>query len=105
MTITSVGERSGLHHEALFYPSESEYLAGTVPFVVEGIEASEPVVALVPKPRLGALRTALDGPQARVMFERSHRWLDRGRIEDPLVESRVVPDGNIIHQRGPECAT
>ncbi|MER6691577.1 MEDS domain-containing protein, partial [Streptomyces minutiscleroticus] len=35
-------------HPALFYAGEREYLAGTVPFVREGLAAGEPVAVAVP---------------------------------------------------------
>ncbi|MFC6882600.1 MULTISPECIES: sensor histidine kinase [Actinomadura] len=47
-------------HPALFYRGESQYLAGTVPFVREGVRAGEPVAVAVPASRLELLRTALD---------------------------------------------
>jgi anti-sigma regulatory factor (Ser/Thr protein kinase) len=46
-------------HPALFYRGEKEYLAGTVPFVRQGVRAGEPVAVAVPAPRLELLRTAL----------------------------------------------
>ena len=51
---------SGFRHEALFYSGDDEFLAGTVPFVLEGVETGEPVLVVVPEPRLAALRTALE---------------------------------------------
>jgi anti-sigma regulatory factor (Ser/Thr protein kinase) len=47
------------HHRALLYADESEYLAGTVPFVEAGLEAGEPVLVAVPQERLELLRSAL----------------------------------------------
>jgi anti-sigma regulatory factor (Ser/Thr protein kinase) len=55
-------------HEALFYSSDDEFLAGTVPFILEGVDAGEAVLALVPEPRLAVLITALDAAAARVTF-------------------------------------
>jgi anti-sigma regulatory factor (Ser/Thr protein kinase) len=50
-------------HPALFYRGEAEYLAGTVPFVREGLAAGEPVAVAVPGRNLGLLRAEL-GPDA-----------------------------------------
>jgi anti-sigma regulatory factor (Ser/Thr protein kinase) len=56
-------------HQALLYADEDEYLAGTVPFVEEGVEAGEPVLVAVPAPRLEALRANVDGlPPELVRF-------------------------------------
>lgn len=60
------GRVSGFRHEALFYSSDDEFLAGTVPFILEGVDAGEAVLALVPEPRLAVLRAALDAAAARV---------------------------------------
>ncbi|MFI1719711.1 anti-sigma factor RsbA family regulatory protein [Streptomyces sp. NPDC020489] len=46
-------------HPALFYGDAQEYLAGTVPFVREGLEAGEPVAVAVPGDNLGLIRDAL----------------------------------------------
>ena len=52
-------DTSGFRHEALFYSGDDEFLAGTLPFVREGVALGEPVLVVVPEPRLAALRTAL----------------------------------------------
>jgi anti-sigma regulatory factor (Ser/Thr protein kinase) len=57
-------------HPALFYQGPWEYLAGTVPFVREGLAGGEPVAVAVPGPRLRLLRDELGGDAERV------RWLD-----------------------------
>jgi anti-sigma regulatory factor (Ser/Thr protein kinase) len=36
-------------HEAFFYADDEEYLAGTVPFVQEGLDEGEPVLVAVPQ--------------------------------------------------------
>ncbi|WP_328498452.1 sensor histidine kinase [Streptomyces sp. NBC_00414] len=46
-------------HPALFYRDDQEYLAGTVPFVLEGLAASEPVAVAAPAPRLALITAAL----------------------------------------------
>src|SRR4051812_28437618 len=65
-----VGTRphSGYRHEAFFYGSDGEFLAGCVPFVRAGVAAGEPVmVALIPE-RLTLLRDALGEEGAGVRF-------------------------------------
>lgn len=59
---------SGFHHEALFYSGEAEFLAGTVPFLKEGVEAGEAALVVLPERRLGALRDALGTAAESVMF-------------------------------------
>lgn len=59
---------SGFRHEALFYSGDDEFLAGTLPFVLEGVEIGEPVLVVIPEPRLAALRAALGAASAQVMF-------------------------------------
>ena len=45
-------------HPALLYRDSDEYLAGTVPFIRDGLAADEPVAVAVPGPRLDLLREA-----------------------------------------------
>jgi anti-sigma regulatory factor (Ser/Thr protein kinase) len=61
-------------HEALFYAGLDDFLAGTIPFIREGLEGDEPMLVAVPQPRLRALRAELDGHDDRVAF------LDMGQI-------------------------
>ena len=46
-------------HPALLYRDADEYLAGTVPFIRDGLAAGEPVMVAVPEPNLTRLRTAV----------------------------------------------
>ncbi|WP_199440198.1 sensor histidine kinase [Umezawaea beigongshangensis] len=55
-------------HPALFYAGSAEYLAGTVPFVTDGLDAGEPVAVAVPGPQLDLLRAALGERAGRVRF-------------------------------------
>ncbi len=56
-------------HPALLYRDADEYLAGTVPFIQDGLAAGEPVAVAVPGPNLDLLRAALgtDAPRVRLM--------------------------------------
>jgi len=53
-------------HPALFYRDDHDYLAGTVPFVTEGLAGDEPVAVSVPPARLAVLRRALGTAAERV---------------------------------------
>lgn len=66
--MTSNGVSSRFRHDALLYGSEAEYLAGTVPFVQEGLDAGEPVLVAVAPDRIALLRAALGADARRVRF-------------------------------------
>ena len=55
-------------HEALLYAGEVDFLAGTLPFIREGVAAGEPVLVVVSAARIGLLRSALGGDADRVAF-------------------------------------
>jgi anti-sigma regulatory factor (Ser/Thr protein kinase) len=55
-------------HPALFYRDDEQYLAGTVPFVRDGLAAGEPVAVAVPGPNLELIRRALGGDAQRVLL-------------------------------------
>jgi anti-sigma regulatory factor (Ser/Thr protein kinase) len=59
---------SAFRHEALFYAGEDEFLASTVPFIVDGLERDEPVLVVVDAPKIDALRNALGGAADDVQF-------------------------------------
>src|SRR5688500_1455269 len=59
---------SAFQHEALFYAGNDEFLAGTVPFLQEGLERDEPMMVAVPEPRLGLLRSGFQGAGDRITF-------------------------------------
>jgi anti-sigma regulatory factor (Ser/Thr protein kinase) len=46
-------------HEGFFYTGGADYLAGTVPFVLDGLAAGEPVAVAVPGQNLGRITHAL----------------------------------------------
>lgn len=62
------GAPDALVHPALFYADDESYLAGTVPFLREGIEAGEPVMMAAPPARLDLVRTALGPAATEVAF-------------------------------------
>ncbi|WP_409494561.1 anti-sigma factor RsbA family regulatory protein [Amycolatopsis sp. cmx-11-12] len=69
------------HHPALFYKGPEEYLAGTLPFIRQGLETAEPVAVSVPGPNLELLRTALgsDARQVRLL-DMTEEGRNPGRI-------------------------
>jgi anti-sigma regulatory factor (Ser/Thr protein kinase) len=61
-------DAGGLRHNALVYESEDEYLARTVPFLREGIDAGEGAIVAHTKPGLAMTREALGPDAAQVTF-------------------------------------
>jgi len=79
---TAMQRRGTLHHEALFYTGDAEYLEGTGTFIQQGLAAAEPVLIAVPDPGLALLRRAF-GVAIGV------RFLDMGRAgRNP---GRIIP--------------
>src|SRR5690242_15232885 len=62
------GESGGLVHPALFYADDASYLAGTVPFLREGLEAGEPVMMAAPPHRLELVAAELGSAAVEVAF-------------------------------------
>jgi anti-sigma regulatory factor (Ser/Thr protein kinase) len=72
---------TGFAHPALFYRGSDEYLAGTVPFIADGLALDEPVVVAVPAPRLELLRSALGSSAAKVtLLDMTKAGRNPGRI-------------------------
>lgn len=68
-------------HPALFYRGEAEYLAGTVPFVLDGLAAGEPVAVAVPGGNLELLRAELGSAAERVrLLDMTEAGRNPGRI-------------------------
>ncbi|MEU6913579.1 anti-sigma factor RsbA family regulatory protein [Streptomyces olindensis] len=68
-------------HPALFYRDEQEYLAVTVPFVRDGLEAGEPVAVAVPGKNLALIRDALgDAAGAVRLLDMREAGRNPGRI-------------------------
>lgn len=60
----------GFQHEAFFYAGDEEFLAGTVPYLEEGISGGETVLVVLPEPRLRLVRKALGATAESVEFWR-----------------------------------
>lgn len=87
---------SAFLHPALFYCGDEEYLAATVPFVLEGLHAGEAVAVAVPGPKLALLRTTLGRDADRVRFhDMTEVGLNPGRIIPGVL--RAFAD---VHQTG-----
>ena len=55
-------------HEAFVYRGQDDFLAGTVPFVLDGVARSQPVMIAVTAPRLGLLQAAIGADTPGVHF-------------------------------------
>ncbi|HEX6780472.1 MAG TPA: sensor histidine kinase [Solirubrobacterales bacterium] len=58
----------GFRHEAFFYAGDDEFLAGTVPYLEEGISAGETVLVVLPEPRRRLLQEVLGSAAEAVEF-------------------------------------
>lgn len=58
----------GFRHQALFYADDDEFLAGTVPFIREGLESGDAMLVALPRPRLEMVGDALAGAGERLLF-------------------------------------
>jgi anti-sigma regulatory factor (Ser/Thr protein kinase) len=88
-------------HPALFYRDDEEYLAGTVPFLLEGLAAGEAVTVSVPGPRLALLRAELGTTAEKIdMYDMREVGRNPGRIiadvltaaadREPWRRSRII---------------
>ena len=59
---------TALRHSALVYDSDDEYVARAVPFLTEGLEASEGAIVAHTKPGMAMMRDALGAHAAAVTF-------------------------------------
>jgi anti-sigma regulatory factor (Ser/Thr protein kinase) len=55
-------------HEALFYRDPGQFLAGTVPFVLDGLEMGEPVLVAVPQRNVDLIKAELGAKAEAVEF-------------------------------------
>ena len=58
----------GYRHEAFFWSGDDQFLAGTVPFVTQGLSAGQPVMVAVVPSHIDLLRDALGGLADQVEF-------------------------------------
>ena len=57
LTITPV--REDFRHEAFFYATPAEFVAGTAAFIRDGLEADEPTLAVLSAPKIAHLSDVL----------------------------------------------
>jgi anti-sigma regulatory factor (Ser/Thr protein kinase) len=62
-----MGAVERFRHEALLYAGEEEFLAGTVPFIRDGVRLDEPVLVVESAPKIALLRATL-GEDADAVF-------------------------------------
>lgn len=55
-------------HEALLYAGDDGFLEGTMPFVLDGVAAGEPVLLVLRAPKIERIRNELNGDGGHVMF-------------------------------------
>jgi anti-sigma regulatory factor (Ser/Thr protein kinase) len=55
-------------HQAAYYDGPKDFLPAVLPFVQEGLDGGEPVLAIVPGPAAALLETGLDGQRDSVTF-------------------------------------
>jgi anti-sigma regulatory factor (Ser/Thr protein kinase) len=80
-------------HEAFFWEGDDQFVAGTVPFIREGLEAGQPVMVAVTAPRIDVLREALDGDATSV------RFVDMGLLgANP---ARIIPAWRLFTDQHP----
>jgi anti-sigma regulatory factor (Ser/Thr protein kinase) len=65
---TAPGVQAAFRHEALLYSGDDGFLAGTVPFLSEAIDAEQPALVVVSEARIAMLRAALAGWGDYVLF-------------------------------------
>ncbi|MFD5249988.1 anti-sigma factor RsbA family regulatory protein [Amycolatopsis sp. NPDC058340] len=85
-------------HPALFYRGPDEYLAGTVPFVLDALAAGEPVAVAVPGDNLALLRAGLGPDAGRVrLLDMNTAGRNPGRIIPGVLRAfaDAHPDGPV----------
>jgi anti-sigma regulatory factor (Ser/Thr protein kinase) len=60
--------KSAFRHEALLYTDEEQFLAGTVPFIRDGLSAGEPVLVAVSPEKAERITSELGGEAEGVQF-------------------------------------
>lgn len=62
------GSEQEFRHDALLYAGDEEFLAGTLPFIRDGIEAGEPVLVVLGKAKIELLESELGSNARDVQF-------------------------------------
>jgi anti-sigma regulatory factor (Ser/Thr protein kinase) len=69
-----------LIHKSLLYETEEEFLSGTLPFVLQGLEKEEPILAVTSHPNIQLLRGELGRDADKVEFVDASGWHQRPAI-------------------------
>lgn len=64
----------GLEHEALLYASDEEFLAATLPFVLDGLNGGDRVLSVTTRPNMKLLERALGANAEQIEFHDSGDW-------------------------------
>jgi anti-sigma regulatory factor (Ser/Thr protein kinase) len=81
-------------HEAVMYAGEGDFLAGTLPFVQDGIENDEAILVVVDAAKIARMRRALGSDADRVTFA------DMGAVG--LNPARIIPAWqDFVAEHGP----
>jgi anti-sigma regulatory factor (Ser/Thr protein kinase) len=65
-----------LLHQALLYEDSQQFLTAVVPFIRDGLDRGEPVLAVTPEAKSALLRDELGNAAADVQFVEPARWYD-----------------------------
>ncbi|MDN3024198.1 sensor histidine kinase [Streptomyces sp. S.PB5] len=68
--------RTGFAHQALCYGSDTEFLAGTAGFALDGLDAGDAVLAVVDERNIALLGEALGARSGEVEFVDARDWYD-----------------------------
>ena len=77
-------EDRAFRHQALIYEGGDEYLAGTIPFLREGLAAGEPILIAVDEPHGDRIAAELGAGGYRVLFVDTHRVGSNPALAIPL---------------------
>jgi transcriptional regulator with XRE-family HTH domain len=65
-----------LAHDVLLYTSDEEFLETAAPFLADGAQAGEAVLAVTTEANIGLLRSRLGDTAREIRFEECARWYD-----------------------------
>lgn len=95
MSDNALGLDERFRHEALLYADWSEFLAGTVPFIKDGLAKGEPVLVVESTQKIELLRTALGDDAENVLFA--------DMAEVGANPARIIPAWEeFVHEHGAE---
>lgn len=85
-------------HQALLYGSAEEFLAGTVPFIRDGLERGDPIWVVTADRNSNWLRAVLGADAGRVVFGESSQWY-RHPVRALAAVHRTVQSAGRVGQR------